>query len=446
MRTDSSVKPRVETDATHPFWHRDQPTTRAFRVDPDHAGLRAAFPGSWRQLVEVKALLDCYAMVDSGMRHSESDSRDSVRLEFARRVAGLLWAVADIERRADRPGLAETVADTAELFAMYAATGEWKPFVIEPPASGQPWFYCGRLSTWSPRSTSDPLSLLIVVPDDARQQVLSRADLAFDTMHAAAAQALGGPAELADEKPDMHVGQLVLAGGESAFGHKNFAHFFPLETPGASVLGTDFTVVFDNVFQERVSQCSLPLLRKVLGQDSGLAEHSPTALVDSLLVWFRGHDLGHFWRRGARVEDTGVREELGPFLGMALEETYADCHGLLAAAELVDHTTLGVAFCAEQIRYLSRRESDFADSVAATLELGWLARRGITVPSASGAWVAEALPALAELVRVLHATLWEGDRSGLDEIYAAISAGREAAARFESDLDCYPTDLSYVFA
>ncbi len=285
----------------------------------------------------------------------------------------------------------------------------------------------------------------MVVPDADRQRVITDTDAAFATVTDLAGRALGGPARLCDEKPDMHIGELVLVGGESAFGHKNFAHFFPLETPGGSVLGRDFTVVFGNVFEERVGRCSVPLLRAALGNEP--ARHAPGRLVDSLLVWFRGHDFGHFWRRADRP-DTGaaVREELGPFMAMALEETYADCHGVLTAAALSDRDDFGVAFCAEHIRYLSRRASDFADSVAATLELGWLGERGITLPAGSKAWLAQAEPAIAELIRTIHAVLWEGDRAGIDPLFDAIGAGQRAAARFEGSLASHPTDLSYVFA
>lgn len=442
MSTELSVTPRLEIDSTSPFWHRDQPTTSAFRVDPGYAALRAAFPASWAGLVEVKSLLDCYAMVDAGAA-PPGDGRDGVRLELARRVAGALWSVAETERAAGRTALAETISTSAELFALYAATGEWKPFIVEPPTADEPWFYCGRLSTWSPRTARDPLSLLVVVPDAGRQRVITDFDAAFTAVTDIAGRALGAPARLCDEKPDMHLGELVLAGGESAFGHKNFAHFFPLETPGGSVLGRDFTVVFGNVFEERIRRCSLPLL----GTAAPVAGHAPARLVDSLLVWFRGHDLGHFWRRADRP-DTGaaVREELGPFMAMALEETYADSHGILAAAELADRDDFGVGFCAEHIRYLSRRESDFADSVAATLELGWLAQRGITLPASSGAWLDGARPAVEELIRTIHAVLWEGDRGGIDPLFDAIAAGRRAAARFEGDLAGHSTDLSYVFA
>ncbi|MFT7836771.1 hypothetical protein Q5530_11535 [Saccharothrix sp. BKS2] len=442
MSLELSITPRLDVDSTSPFWHRDQPTTSAFRVDPGYAALRAAFPVSWSGLVEVKSLLDCYAMVDSRATPSR-DGRDGLRLELARRVAGTLWSVAEAERASGRAALAETISTSAELFALYSATGEWKPSIVEPPTADEPWFYCGRLGTWSPRTARDPLSLLVVVPDPARQRVITDFDARFGAVTDIAGRALGAEARLCDEKPDMHLGELVLAGGESAFGHKNFAHFFPLETPGNSVLGREFTVVFGNVFQERVRRCSLPLL----GTATPVANHSPAQLVDSLLVWFRGHDLGHFWRRADR-QDTGaaVREELGPFLAMALEETYADSHGILVAAELADRDEFGVGFCAEHIRYLSRRTSDFADSVAATLELGWLTDRGITLPANSGAWLDRARPAVEELVRTVHAVLWEGDRDGLDPLFDAIAAGRRAAAPFEDALAGRPTDLSYVFA
>ena len=426
-------------DRSTPFWHRDRPVLSAVRIDEEFAGLRHAFPVSWQQLVQVKALLDSHAMLSSVAAERE---QDGLKRELAARAAGLMAAAARAERSIGRHGLADRLSGTADRLDVQARAGRWPPFVVQPPPPDEPWVYCGPLGTWAARAMTTPLSLLVTTPDPSRQAAIRATDDRYATVQAAVDDALGEHAATVADRPDMYASTLVLAGGESAFGHKNFAHFVPLETPGGTTAGPKFTVVFANVHAERVRLCSLVLLDAFVGAAS-VADVPLEDVVSASLVWFRCHDFGHFWRREKTA--AGPVAAVSAFERISLEECYSDLLGLLAAIRIADQRALNVAFGAELLRYLSRRLSYFGDSVAAALTVGWLAWRGVRVPAASPDWLDEHKPAMVALVRAIHAVLWEGCDEPVGELRLALAAGQAVLDGLEPLFAAHPTDLTYVF-
>lgn len=440
MVTRLDLAPRLRVDSSMPFWHRSSPVLSGFRPDPGFVALRSAFPDSWRELVAVKRLLDGNAVLGAD---PDPDLATEGAARLPTQVAGWaaehLSAVAAAEERRGRDRTAACARTGAGVLAGFARTGGYGEFTVPPPAPDQPWLYCGPLASWGPRAVRHPASLVVTSPNQEYQSAIDLVDERPDVVRRTVGAALAGPVKAVTAKPAMTSVDLVLAGGESAFGHKNFAHFFPLETPGGRVDGVPFTVLFTNVHRERLRRCSLPTLRRVTG-DPGVPVPLEQVLRASL-TWFRCHDLGHFWRR---ADDTGrARPGRSPYEGMALEETYADLLGLLCALRLVDPDALAVAFGAELLRYLSRGQADFADSVAATLEAGWFRDRGLPVPPVTGTDLAAYLPAAEALVRVLAGTLW-GDEpdTGAPE---ALAAGREFVELLRPIHEAVPTDLTYVF-
>src|SRR5262249_50007491 len=229
--------------------------------------------------------------------------------------------------------------------------------------------------------------------------------------------------------------------------HKNFAHFFPLETPGGSVTEGDFTVVFGNVHRARLAGCSLPMLDTLLDRRPNWSGFGVDDVLKASLAWFRCHDLGHFWRGDHRAPAPGPETDLptlSGFVSMALEETYADVLGVLCARRVLDPELLNVAFGAELLRYLSRRMIDFADTVAATIEVGWFAQHGFPVLSASSKWLDT--EGGAALSRTIHAAPWaHTDPAAVLELRNCLPEGRKLVEQLRPLHTSHPTDLIYTF-
>lgn len=426
---------------SRPFWHRPEPLTSVVQLDPEHAALRRLFPASWRHLVKVKSLLDCTAHLDVPSGFDEAEHETWVRL-LLRDTARVLTEFATAELSVGNTATARQGERLADNIASYAEFGVWSAYTVHTPEPEGPWIYCGPLSTWARRDTRMPLTLLVTASEPALQRVVDTVTESLPTVRATAGSALGVTAVPIKPMPGMYTQRLLLAGGESALGHKNFAHFVPLETPSGTVVDAPFTVVFANVHRERLARCSLALLRTELG---GMAEYDLQAVLEASLAWFRCHDIGHFWRAAGYTERGGLADVLTDFELMALQETYADSLGVVCATELWDNKYLAVAFFAELLRYLSRNAATFADSIAATIEIGWLSEHGIGLTSMSADLARRASDCLTNLVPLLHDALWSERSPDLDTILRMVDVGQWHARRLGPLYGQIPTDIIYTF-
>ncbi|GAA3293632.1 hypothetical protein [Streptomyces cinereospinus] len=444
MRSASLDIPLRETLHQFPFWHREEPVVAAFRIDPEYAGLREQFPDTWEHLVRAKLLLDSATALDVPTVTGSDE-------EHAERVAGLFKAAAatlnrfaDEEKAESARTAVEHARQAAERIVIYADSQEWKPVTLLEPAPGEPWLYCGPIGTWAMRDVASPIGLLVTVPCPELQTEIDTVNGRIGQMQQEAARILGEQVKsVQDIHPTMHIMNLLLAGGESVSGHKNFAHFFPLEAAESSVLGPEFTVVFANVHRERMRRCSLPLLQDV--QD-GTAEERLDDVLRMSLRWFRCHDLGHFWRRASVPGAGEAPSEISYFERMALEEAYADVLGLLTAHAMGPRPELGTAFTAELVRYLSRRYHHFADSAAAVLTLGWLQEhpQDVEFPLTDD-FIGASREVLTDLARALHSVLWDADPTEIARLRAALTKGAEYRDSLTRHFDHLPTDLTYTF-
>lgn len=432
-----AITTQSQKAATWPFWHRAEPVAATVRIDPDYQMLREEFPDTWQHLVRAKLCLDCVATLDRPNVVTDREYDAQARRLF-RETAGNLAAFADGESDGE---VAEQARQLVDTLVRFAETGEWPPFVVRPPRRSARWLYCGPLGTWAENEVRNPVSLLVTVHDPVPQRAVDHVTDEREKVVAEVALTLGAVADDEAPIPAMYTSTLLLAGGHSAFGHKNFAHFFPLESPGGKVEAEDFTVVFTNIHRERLRRCSLPLLEDVL---EAPVTHDLEEVLAASLRWFRAHDLGHFWRRTSGSVRTEPSTELDAFGLMALEEAYADSLGLLCAAELGDQPALVVAFCAELVRYLSRDQASFADSVAAALEVGWLMSRTGEWRPLDSQWCKNAVYHLRELVPVLHDVLWAG-LTDTEELVSAVAVGRADALGRDRTFRRVPTDLVYTF-
>ncbi|MFI1166967.1 hypothetical protein ACH4UM_26040 [Streptomyces sp. NPDC020801] len=426
-----------------PYWHRDEPVLAVTRLDPEYVRLREHFPCGWNHLVHAKSLFDGIAALDVPQIEPSAGRREQT-VSLVQAAAQELLAFADKETA---PGAQDAVLHArtaAQRLTVYARTGEWEPITLQEPHPDRPWLYCGPIATWAMRTAAQSIGFLAAVPRGDLQQEVDMVTLRTSWVRDRVAEVLGGEVKsVQDMQPSMYVLDLLLSGGESAVGHKNFAHFFPLEAAQSRVSGPEFTVVFANIHKERIQHCSLRLFREIQGED---AQTRLDALLRTSLRWFRGHDLAHFWRRSTVTEEGRPAESLTAFERMALEETYADVLGLLSAGLFSSDLHLGEAYRAELFRYLSRRHHHFADTTAAVLTAGWLQVHQVSLePETSKDWLPGARQALEELARTLHSTLWEQDASHVPVLRSALAAGADYQAKLGSVFQSLPTDLSYTF-
>ncbi|WP_035850923.1 hypothetical protein [Kitasatospora azatica] len=433
----------VRVPATRtPYWHTDSPLLAVTHVDPQYARLRELFPEGWVHLAQAKSLIDGVAALEV-----PEVVPAAVHL---RRVAPLLTAAAheliqfaETEQVGAAAPAAEQARTAADRLLHYAHTQVWKEIILSEPVPGTPWLYCGPLNTWAMNTVNLPIGMLVVTPNASLQQEIEAVNVLLPGIQPVIGGVLGGAAKsIQPEHPTMQIVDLLLAGGESRVGHKNFAHFFPLEAPHSRVEGPEFTVVFANVHADRLERCSLNLLDRY--QEAGEATDLQETLRASLR-WFRCHDLAHFWRRTAVEGNGSPAPGLTPFEAMTLEETYADVLGLVSAASFFPGTSLGQAYLAELLRYLSRRHHHFADSGAAMLTAGWLVAKGVSLQNRDDHWLDKALPLLEELAVCLHRALWEADSTDLDELRDALAIGTRYRDGLAELYQTIPTDLEYTF-
>lgn len=426
-----------------PYWHRNEPLVAATRVDPDFTRLKRYFPDAWAHLARTKAIIDGVAALEAPATIPATMHLNHIS-PLLMAAALELNQFAATQQACGRELISTQARTSAERLRTYAQVGEWKQVELSPPPPDQPWLYCGPLSTWAMHTNHSGLGFLVLAPRADIQPVPDAVDAQRDAIQSLVIDILGGPVRTVRPVwPTMQINDLLLAGGESAFGHKNFAHFFPLEAANSTILDAEFTTVFANIHSQRLRRCSLPLLDRYQGAS---APADGAAILRASLTWFRCHDTAHFWRRvtpGGNEAPSG----LSPFEAMALEETYADTLGLLSAAVVSPDTRiLGRAFLAELFRYLSRHVHHFADSTAAALTIGWLHDRAVFPESGDDAWLDKSRAPLEELICTIHRVLWEGgDRDSTEDLRTALRGGLSFRDRVASLYEQIPTDLEYIF-
>jgi hypothetical protein len=427
--------PPRQNRGEYPFWHRPAPAVAVVRLDPGFAALRSVVPEGWVPLVRAKYSLDALTTVAHTPNCSE--------LDYEHRSKPLLRALirdlADVARQAPQGLLRRQAGAAAEAAYAYARTGRWTTTELEPPSPDEPWLFCGPLRSWATQDSPQPLALFVGQPQAVAQRTIDRVSRHRDAIQVAVGTALDQAVVPEGVLPEMFAVDLYLLGGTADSGHKNFAHFFPLESPAGRVSRTDFTVVFSNVHRERLIRCSLPLLAAVGGSNP---EIDPIDLLQASLAWFRAYDLARFWKTD-RVGLTGA-SALRPFEEMVLNEALADTLGVLSLADLVDPATLGTAFSAELLRYLSRNHHEFADTTAAALEVGWLAEETDLAWTEPARWCETALPSFAQLARSILAAR-DGSPAASARLRGGLDTGRHLISQWSGLLAATPTDLEYSF-
>jgi hypothetical protein len=256
----------------------------------------------------------------------------------------------------------------------------------------------------------------------------------------------------------MCVTDLIACGGEANAYPKHFAYFLPEDEGIADEPGQrKKTVVFRNVYRYRHTIISQPLGEALLSGPSRAAE---TPVERILLMWFRGHDIGH----GACLPGTDYAWE--PDLGhepfMMIQEALADVFGFMLAVTPtwlslagLSVTDVGATFLAELLHYLRRGPWLDGDAGAAYLELSYLAVNGFVDIGADGVvtWETERLvQGMRELAGALAvAVLAASDAQPCTELVArygwpAATPASNVLAELHRGIRGVPTALAYCDA
>jgi len=244
---------------------------------------------------------------------------------------------------------------------------------------------CGPMTTWQRKSSLTYYGFAASVPLPPSNLLIARADSLLPDVQAYLADMLGQPELVARQAYRFLVTNLVNCGGEPNRFPKHFAYFLP-EDEGIKRAKVCKTVVYANVYDARFESISRRLAQ--LGLDPAIDVSAGQAMT-LLLLWFRGHDVGHRFR----LPNSAFRElgQLGRDTSIALQEALADVVGYLAVSGGpwyrgfgIDLASCGFVFLAELLHYLERGAQYFPDSEAADLELSYLINGGYAELSAAG--------------------------------------------------------------
>ncbi|MGQ0792764.1 MAG: hypothetical protein ACT4NX_01600 [Deltaproteobacteria bacterium] len=190
-------------------------------------------------------------------------------------------------------------------------------------------------------------------------------------------------ASIKESAPLMRCLDVIALAGELNRRHKPICVFFSGGGGGERLSTLSQMTVFLNVYVERFKLISRKIAEKHLCEYSLVEPIGDMEIAAILLLWLRGHDLGHFW---------GV-DALSPKMSefdrdyFALHELKSDAISLynlrFLSGDLLPGDLLRAAYVsavAEMFRYLRRAEGgDFfqrPDTASALLAYRWLADSG----------------------------------------------------------------------
>ncbi|NMO18471.1 hypothetical protein HPC49_26110 [Pyxidicoccus fallax] len=235
---------------------------------------------------------------------------------------------------------------------------------------------CGPLVTWPGRSSAYLHSTCVALENTWLTQQMRALEARLDELRRFYEERLGLAGLELQEIPRYTASELVLCGGEANGFPKHFTYFLP-EDEGHRKIKPRKTVLFRNIYLERIRCLSLPLLR-VLCPNLPLENED---VVDTLvaLTWFRGHDVGHYWRH--RSAAFARLKELGTARSYALQEALCDVMGYLALLGPWRQGSRPLApmgfYLAEMLRFLGRGyQGIHPDFEASHIVVSYLVKKG----------------------------------------------------------------------
>ncbi|ATB37960.1 hypothetical protein CYFUS_003386 [Cystobacter fuscus] len=234
---------------------------------------------------------------------------------------------------------------------------------------------CGPLVTWPGKSGAYLHSTCVALEDERLTRRVRALEAELGALRGYYEKLLGLQGLELAEIPSFTVSELVLCGGEANGFPKHFTYFLP-EDEGHRKLKPRKTLIFHNIYLERTRCLSLPLLRRLCPELPVKDEDVCDSMV--ALTWFRGHDVGHYWRH--RDAAFGRLKELGTARSYALQEALCDVLGYLALhgpwrQEARQAAPTGF-YLAEMLRFLGRGDQTIhPDFEAAHLVLSYLVKK-----------------------------------------------------------------------
>lgn len=358
----------VEDDAPR-FW-ADQGCENVPRMTLAVDRLREYTPGGYLALEELVRLADS---LRSLQRTDASFISEPLARALVEESARLLEDTAGQLKN-------QHAARRMRRHAAHLRAGTWQEPGIEQAAAETDGLVvlCGPLTTWGSKSRHYLHSAVVAVEDEEESQAFAQLDQTLPELARYYQEILGvGPLRLDETLASYTVTDLALCGGEANGTPKHFAYFLP-EDVGCQSSSVNKTVVFRNVYIERLRLVSIPLYRLFHAHlDPFLARRA--AGQDVALRWFRAHDVGHSWRLGPDDGDQALAR-LGPFRAGGLDEALADTLGYLAlvgpwapAGERSEEVA-ATFFMSEMLRYASRWDDIHCDALAARLTFNYLVR------------------------------------------------------------------------
>jgi hypothetical protein len=424
------------------FWPPDRPHRVAFtELTPHNVSL--VVRAQLRDLCELAELADTIRSFEGVNGAIVTDAAETAARE---RSAALLLRIAE-----GLPGPeSEVVASRAAGLACGDSLGaarrqaevEERDLVL----------LCGPVSTWRRKSTATFHGMMASVPVASWNAFVARADSLLGRLVPYLAGTLEQPALTTRPVPGFRIADLFVCGGEPNGFPKHFAYFLP-EDEGVRGASCAKTLVYANVYAAHHELISRPLAALTLDPPESAW---PDRTLEPLLLWFRGHDVGH----QLRLPQTALRElhVVGPEASIALQEALADVIGYLATAggpwqsELgLERAAAGSVFLAELLRYVQRGPRLFPDSDAAFLELSYLSDGGYVELDASRgrlAWEPDALHhGMVALGRELTQALLDTDVARTRALIAAhLPVEGEGLAGWWTEFDAATSDVPTTFA
>jgi len=238
---------------------------------------------------------------------------------------------------------------------------------------------CGPMCTWRLKTRTPLHTVVAAAGCPSYDEYVATLDNTLEAAATSLREDLGLRELQFDVTYPMRVTDMIACGGEANAYPKHFAYFLPEDENVPSVPGQrKKTVVFRNAYRDRHTVLSQPLGESLLRGPrlgSGVPAERP------LLLWFRGHDIGH--TAALPSTDYSWHYDLGHEPFMMIQEALADVYGFLLAVTPAwlsiggpSAADVGNVFLSELLHYMRRGPWLHGDAGAAYLELSYLAANG----------------------------------------------------------------------
>lgn len=447
-----------DTGTTTPYWTPEwaEPLLFGIRLDPDYRNLVEYFgQDAVRHIQEAGTALTALA----GVTYQRPIFPDHVTASSR----ALLAAATSSLRRAAAlfppvySWLSAKFEESSTSLMQFAQTGEWPSTIVDPPKDGL-FFYCGALSTWHARDGKFPITLIIATESRQSQRAIDSVSAIYSWIPSEMSAGTGMDLDYKckrSELPAMYAMDLIYVAGESLYGHKHFAHFFPLEVPNGAVENESFTVAFANILTSRVRNITRKIDHYISPEMRRCEDLARSTHI--LMRWFRGHDLSHFISPADVQLDVHERREVSEYGRYMLEESIADAGGLLTLVGTGAATSDLCLVMAELHRYGSRSTKTFADSASAAVLFGHsiLEMKSRRTPSTASPfddvytnWFVEdpdaARSFLAGHIRELMSALYFQDSVAITNIGQWVEVGARYLGEFSAKLKNVPVDFHFI--